>query len=1201
METRVEINMKRVVSGNLMGKVAAFALCLFLSHSLFGQTASGAIAGTIVDPKGAVVPGVKVVLANNDTGVTVDTISTSEGYYKFPSVPSGRYSETFTATGFASLRKTDIVVDLNSTSAVNVTLQVGTAEATIQVSADAALIETESADVSTVLTPQEVVDLPLAAGNGYLRNAGAFVFLTPGTYGTGTAGGSVWDTKIGGGQQFGAADSVDGASIQTADFNDGTTFEMLPSVDAIQEFKVYVAGIPAQYGRTGGGVVTYGTKSGTNDLHGSAYEINRNTDYDANSWFNNGLAVLYPQQASSYQRPDDKKNEYGGTFGGPVRIPRLYDGRKKTFFFFSWEQFRQTTGFSEQETVPTNANRAGDFSATLGGPIAGNPINPCTGQVLLTGQIFDPATTQTVGGTPCRTPFTGNKIPSTRFSAVAKNLMALYPSPTNSALINNYQFNDSYNLTDTTETIRIDEAVGERDRMFFSYNVRDYDSPYTSNPSMPEPLAGSTPFIDFFTHIYRFANDYAFSQRLLNHTTLGYFRTNNSQATHATEYGKDWDQELGIVNGFGTGFPGFNFGENMQNVGGGSGDANIDNNTYLGDYIVYTIGKHSITAGGEFRYDQHSTSLYRSASGTFNFGRGETAGEPSQPVNTGNGFASFMLGQPSSISNSLPLLSPRRAGQYSAIYLQDDFKVDPTLTLNLGIRYDVEVPLKEVHNDDANFSPTTPNLGAGGILGSLIYAGSGPGRSGLSSRWVNVYFGSVQPRIGFAWSPSILHGLTVVRGGYQIVTAPVYQGTTIFNVAPGFNSQFSLNDAASGGFTSPQSLDSPLPVLSTTPDLDPTQFNNTGNAIYYKRSFGRPGMAQTWNLEVQEQLDSATVATVSYMGQRGTHLRSDLLYMNDMPQKYFNLGTNLYQNVSGNTVGVPLPYAGFQGTVAQALRPFPQYDFINTESGLENVGQSTYNALFGKVERRMKGGLSLLLSYTWSKQLSDSDIINPDFSTSYAGTGGYIQDPYNLKGEKSVAGSDIPQMLVASTLYQLPFGKGKLFLTHGGLDNAVVGGWTVGVIQRYQSGQPMAFGCATGIPSIDSCIRFNHVAGQNFSSQAVLDHHFNPFTDVYLNSAALADPNGNVGPTGTYGFGNLSRLVGNARIPHYLDEDMSVIKRTELKEGINFELRGEFFNLLNRHVFGFPDAWPQNGPAYGNINYTASTSRQIQFTGRLTF
>jgi hypothetical protein len=1192
--------MKKGTLGKLTGKAIALSLYLSLSHSLQAQTVTGAIAGTIVDSSGAVVSGVRVVLANNNTGVTLETTSTSDGYYKFPSVPSGQYSETFTGLGFAGVRKTDIYVDLNSTSAVNVTLQVGTAEATIQVSASAARIETESADVSTVLTPGEVVDLPLAAGSGYLRNAGAFVFLTPGTYGTGTAGGSVWDTKIGGGQQFGAADSVDGASIQTADFNDGTTFEMLPSVDAIQEFKVYVAGVPAQYGRTGGGVVTYGTKSGTNDLHGSAYEINRNTDYDANSWFNNGLAALYPQQRSSYQRPADKKNEYGGTFGGPVRIPMLYDGRKKTFFFFSWEQFRQTTGVSQQETVPTTANRKGDFSATLGGPLPGNPINPCTGQVILAGQIFDPSTTQNVGGVLCRQPFQGNVIPSTRFSKVATNLMTLYPLPTNGGLVNNYQFNDSYSVTDTTETTRADHAIGERDRMFFSYNVRDYDSPYTSNPNLPEPLASGTPFIDFFTHIYRFGNDYAFSHHLINHTTLGYLRTNNSQATHATGYGKDWDQELGITNGFGTGFPNFNFGEGMQSVGGGSGDANIDNNTYLGDYIVYTIGKHSITAGGEFRYDQHSTSLFPSASGVFNFGRGETAADPAQSSVSGNGFASFLLGQPSSINNSLSLHSPRRAGEYSAVYLQDDMKVDPTLTLNLGIRYDVEVPLKEVYNDDANFSPTTPNPGAGGILGSLIYAGSGPGRSGLSSRWVNVYHGSVQPRIGFAWSPPMLHGLSVVRGGYQIVTAPVYQGTTLFNVAPGFNSQFSISDGASGGFTSPQSLDSPLPVLSRTANLDPTQFNNTGSAIYYKRSFGRPGMSQTWNLEVQQQLDSATVATLSYMGQRGTHLRSDLLYTNDIPAKYFNLGTNLLQNINGNNDGVPLPYAGFQGTVSQALRPFPQYYFINTQSGLENVGQSTYNALFAKVERRMKGGLTLLLSYTWSKQLSNSDIINPDFSTSYAGTGGYIQDPYNLKGEKSVAGSDLPQMLVASYLYQLPFGRGKLFLTHGGLNNAVVGGWSVGVIQRYQSGQPLAFGCATGIPSIDSCIRYNHVLGQNFYSQAVLGHHFNAFTDSYLNPAALADPNVNVGPGGTYTFGNLSRLVGNARVAKYLNEDMSVIKRTQLKEGLNFELRGEFFNLLNRHAFGFPDTWP-NGTGYGTIGYTASTSRQIQFTGRLTF
>lgn len=1198
----MEIKMKNAFSFNVAKQVVGFALCFFIAYSIHAQTATGSVAGTILDINGAAVAGAKVTLVNTATGVTISTTATNDGYYTFPSVPLGEFTETGTAPGFATVKKTGIVVYLNSTSTVNVSLKVGSAETSIEVSANATQVDTENSDVSTFLTPREVADLPLAAGSGYIRNANAFVFLTPGTYGTGTSSGSVWVTKIGGAQQFGSAPIVDGASISTADFNDGTIFEMLPSIDAIQEFKVYVAGVPAQFGRTGGGVTTYSTKSGTNELHGSAYEINRNTDYDANSWFNNGLIAMNPQQASNYQRTPDKKNEFGVTLGGPVRIPKVYDGRNKSFFFFSWEQFRQTTGISQLENVPTNAMRSGDFSTLLGGPIAGNPINPCTGSVIRTLQIFDPATTKNVGGVLCRQPFPGNVIPSNRFSKVAQNLLSLYPPPINNNLINNYQINQSWAVSDTAETMRFDQTVGSRDRAFFSYNVRDYDSPYTGAPNLPQPLvSGTNAFIDFTTHIFRFGNDYSVSPHFINHTTLGFLRANNAQAMHATEDGKDWDQELGIVNGFGPGFPGFNFGENIQSVGSGyTGGANVDNESYLGDYVVYTIGRHSITAGGEFRYDQHSLSNILSSSGVFNFSRGETAAEASQSSLSGYGFASFLLGQPSSISNSLILHNPRKVGEYGAIYLQDDLRIDPQLTLNLGIRYDVDVPLKEAFNDDANFSPTTPNLGAGGLPGALIFAGSGAGRSGLSSRWVDVFYGSVQPRLGFAWAPVMLHDRTVIHGGYQIITAPVYQGTTIFQVPPGFNSQFAWNDAASGGFVAPQSLDSPLPVLSTAVNFDSTQLNNTGSAIYYARNFGRPGMGQTWSLDVQEQLDSATVATLTYMGERGTHLRSNLRYLNDLPAKYFNLGTNLYQNVSGNTVGVSLPYTGFQGTVSQALRPFPQYYYINTESGLENLGQSTYNAFFGKVERRMKNGLSVLLSYTWSKQLTDADVSNPDFSTSYAGAGGAIQDPYNLKGEKSVGEEDVPQMLVASWLYELPFGKGKLFLNHGTFENAVIGGWTVGAIQRYQSGQPMQFGCATGIPGMDNCIRYNHVAGQNYYSQAVLQHHFNPWTDSYLNAAALADPNINVGPGQTYTFGNVPRLAGGARVPNYLNEDMSIIKRTTLKEGINFELRGEFFNLLNRHAFGFPDTW-DNGPGFGSIGYTASTPRQIQFTGRVTF
>lgn len=453
----------------IVAKCTLLLCFIFTGRVAWTQTSGGTIAGTVTDSSGAAVQRAAVVAKEQSTGVVVSTVTTDAGYFRLSDLPPGTYSVHIGLSGFKSTDHTGVVVQTNSTAALDTALEIGSATESVVVSADAPQLQTESSDIGTVVNSKEVESLPLSVGNGAMRNAGDFVFLTPGTYGIGLSGGN-FSTSLGGAQSFASEVLLDGASAQSMDYSDGLTQELLPSIDAIQEFKVLIAGIPAEYGRTGGGVQSYTTKAGTNSVHGSVYEIFRVTVLDANDWFNNGYAALNPGTAG-FGRAPDKKNEFGGTFGGPVVIPHLYNGRNKTFFFFSWEQFRQVVGVSKVETIPSVANRVGDFSSNLRGPLSGNPINPCTGQVFLAGQIFDPATTVTVGGIQCRSPFPSNTIPAPRFSGVAKQLLAPYPMPINSGQLNNYVFNTSYNNVNTTDTIRLDHSFSRGDRVFASYST----------------------------------------------------------------------------------------------------------------------------------------------------------------------------------------------------------------------------------------------------------------------------------------------------------------------------------------------------------------------------------------------------------------------------------------------------------------------------------------------------------------------------------------------------------------------------------------------------------------------------------------------------------------------------------------------------------------------------------------------------------
>ena len=404
---------------------------------VLAQSVRGTIAGSVTDSSGAVIVGASITATNTGTGATTTTQSTSAGSYRFPSIALGTYTLTVTAQGFTSSTISNVLVQIQSVATEDIKLQAGAAAQTVTVNGGAQQLQTESSDLGGVISSKQITDLPLALGGvGALRSPEAFVFLLPGSVGPGSANNTdsgVFLAKTAGGQEYGNEVLLDGASQQRSE--NGSSFdEEGPSVEALQEFKVTTATPSAEYGRSTGGIENFVTKSGTNTYHGTVYDIFKNNALDANTWFNNGYlatkclgAADTPACRSEYTRPTDKKNDFGGTLGGPVRIPHLYNGTDKLFFFFSWEQIRFNTGGTVTSSVPTLAERGGDFSALL---IKGNPqgVNPCDGTTMYQGEIFDPSTQKTVDGVPCRTAFLNNSIPTARFSTAAKNLLNYYPA-----------------------------------------------------------------------------------------------------------------------------------------------------------------------------------------------------------------------------------------------------------------------------------------------------------------------------------------------------------------------------------------------------------------------------------------------------------------------------------------------------------------------------------------------------------------------------------------------------------------------------------------------------------------------------------------------------------------------------------------------------------------------------------------------------
>jgi hypothetical protein len=1227
--------MKRYFAVLLIG-----ASCLLFHGTLMAQSDRGTIAGSVVDSTGAVVSGASVVARGTATGSTYKMVSTPEGVYRISDVAIGSYDVTVTAGGFKSSVQQGVQVQINTVAALNITLQIGDVKEIVNVESSAPTIQSESSDIGTVVSSKAIEELPLSlsgSSQSFLRSPETFVFLTPGTAGPGTAGdhssSGIFESKLSGGQNFGTEVLLDGVSIQRMDTV--SAFDQIaPSVEAISEFKVTTSTPSSQFGRTSGGVESFTTKSGTNSYHGTIFELFRNEALDANSWnfdFANALAAEQGQPLTHKAR--DRQNDFGGSLGGPIHIPHVYDGHDKTFFFFSWEQYRNKRGTTNTTTLPTDAERNGDFSALLGADTG--VANPCTpGQNVFVGQIFDPSTSTIVGGVPCRSPFPGNII--TNISPVAQKVLSYLPhaNRTGDAFgANNYFFAAQVPTLDTTMSFRVDENLTQRNKLFFSYSSRDQEV-LNGTPALPPPLDGNF-FNSNFSHLIRFGWDFIATPTVLNHFVVGFNRLWNS-STGESVNGNNWPQVLGINNAFGPVFPqiGFNGGPNGLSYQGLSTldfNQNIPSSVVIADSISWVKGRHSVRFGGEIRGLQFSV-LNPATSPAYNFFNFQTAFQANDANVTGNPVASFLLGAPNEESLTVNSHFPRWNQRYYALYVQDDFKFRKDLTLNLGLRWDVDTPRHEATSAQSVLDLTASNPDTPGFPGALIYGEKATGTS--------TYYKDFGPRIGFAYSPGFARG-TVLRGGYSIYYAPLSysdfggaltSGTT---ATPDFKS--------ADNYTPVQSWDVGFPAYTPpSNNSSPTLLNFTNSANTVLPSYNRPGMVQNWDLEIQHQLAQDLIFTIGYVGQHGTRLHSNLAQINTLNPVFNNLGANLGLPVTDPaaapilaSLGVTVPSWFNPGwgpsgnnTIGQLLRPFPQFGTIGTNCCLENVGQSTYNALEAKIERRFRNGLNLLASYTFSKTLTDAD---SNYANPFTGFNSNVfgaQNPYNLKAEKAVSYQDIPHTLVLSYMYEPPIGPGKRYLSHG-VASKVLGGWQVGGVQRYQSGSPGVIqASATSIPSVSGGnYRFSLIPGQSFFLKQPA--HWSPATNAGWNSSCSEITSGagtgsfNSGPTpvyncgalldpsaaslaagGGYVFGTLPVAESWLRSPGYVNEDFSVIKRTSIREGKDIVFKLDIPNAFNRHVFGPIDGSVGDtffGVPGGGGHSVLNAPRDIQATLRFQF
>ncbi len=1162
--------------------------------SLFAQGERGTFNGTVLDSSGAAVAGAQVKILNPATGVEMSTTTTDAGVYRAPSMQPGTYRITINAPGFKASVRSNIVLAVAQTLTVDFNLEVGNVQDSITVSTDPPLLETGTAEIGSYVSKKEFDSWPIAVGDGR-RQIQQFIFTSlPGTVG------GTWAGSINGGQNFSHEILIDGISLGRMDLGGGANNEFSPSAESISEFKLQTGTVSAQYSGGQTSVANFATKSGTNSLHGSAYYYGQNDALRANGFSSNAAGI---------KRQPFKQHNYGYSAGGPVMLPKLYDGRNKTFWFHNMERTTvknySSTSFA---ALPIPEFKQGNFARLFNGGFTGNTASgtnagtDALGRPVQFGAIYDPNTArQAPNGTWVRDIFPGNIIPRNRFSPVSAKVLdvAKIDDPLFDTMLNNIPAlaSGSPEFWERMLTFKGDHVINANNRLSGMVN-RNFRRRYNSgSPRWGTPPGTPTNvFQDQNTPgiMGRLAYDFTLRPTLLGRVNLGYNRFGN--ANLSSYFDKDWPQKIGLENVPGTHFPVLNFAGLPAQGGGigaggrlGSGNTGSSfNGSSIGQVDFTKIqGKHNFKFGVENRRYYYNT-RGRSGSGTFNFSPNQTA-LPGFLNQTGHSFASFLLGTYNTSSRGIVASNFGHRWRSMGFYFQDDWKVTPKLTLNVGLRWETVGGLIEVAGRMSAIDFTVPNPAAPGRNGALVFAND---RDRLG--YQDTYWKQISPKFGFAYA---LSNKLVMRGGYGINNTPPISNGFGFGGTLGFNGVININ---------PNTRTVPFPeaplgnisdrypdFAGTLPNKSPTQANQQG-IDYYSPTGNRLPYVQNWNYGFQYQLPASTVIEINYVGNKGTRLISyGFSQPNAVPftavQQYGDILPRNWTPASP----IPQPFPGFAGTNLQALRPLPQFTGINDI--FPNLGNSSYNGAQIQVTRHFTKGLAILGAYTWSKTIGlTDDAINSEG----------VADVFNRRLERSITAFNYPHFAKLSWVYELPVGKGKLIPLNSILDK-FIGGWQATGIHAWRSGVPLSIGTGGISLPTGNAARPDLVPGVPIILNPDAPIYFRGTNaagaTTYLNRAAFTNPPVFAGGQNVVQrLGTLGPLLPNLRDRRLTTFDASIQKFFKIDEHRNFELRGTFLNAFNWASIGGLNT-NITSPFFGQFTGPQLGPRNIEIALRFAF
>lgn len=1165
----------------------ALTLTLAFGVSAASAQSSGSISGTITDPTGANIPNATVTAKNLATGVVTTRTTNDSGFFQMQ-LPAGDYSVQGSAQGFGSVVHEKITVDALASVPLDLTLSVGSTTTEITVAAASETIQTDNTTLGTTLRNEVYSALPLQMSQGVPRDPTSFISLAPGVAAVVLQSAGPSYTSFNGAQQEVNGLYFEGLPVSFPNqMGDTRPIALAVSVDAVNQFQVEINGEKAEY--QGQGFHNYVLKSGANQFHGNLFEFFRNTSLDAKSYF------------ATYV-PPDHQNEYGGNISGPIK-------RDKLFFFGNYDAYTYNTTSNPQAlSIPSLLERQGNFS-----------------ELPASQKIYDPLTVSCTGNVCTKQPFPNNIIPASRLSAlhVAQSFQSYLPAPTSSGISGNYSSPLKRAISDKNTTVRMDYNINSSHLLYGIFAYGKWTTDYTGNltptgTALPLPYTSSPGIVVERPLIAQLHETWTISPSLLNNFGIGFVRL-SIPILPITQAGK-YPSKAGITGlpGKGqaaNGFPAINFaGSNVPANWASTGPFNEWENDVMGqDSLTWVRGKHVFKFG--FTYQSTQDNRGSPADGTsasFTFSPNDTANfkanSSAVDTATGNAYASYLLGavNSASINNNIVVETGSRFHNYS-LFAQDDWKLIPKMTVNLGVRWDVYAPFGEEHNRFSIVDPKLPNPAANNIPGALVYG----------KQLVKTHYKNFQPRLGIAYQ---LNDKTVIRTGFVL-------SNTMGTLGLGGNGP---NGPGQNGFNPPSAIsstqsglpafywDTGVPTPVTPVPVGSPGFGsgnstvNPGGAIgppilWNGDLAGHPQVYMNFSFGFQRELPGRITFGATYSGSLGRFLsRYNAVgpYSNSMDPKYLALGTLLTSTASDANIAlakaqfseIARPFPNFQGTIATMLAPFPQYASAGTTCYSCNEASSTYHSMQITAQHHMTRGLQAQLAYTLSKEIDD---IN-GAASQLGAVGGGTRNPYNHTWDRGMGLIDRRHNLHLTWVYDLPMGKSHR-VSGGAIGDAILGGWQWSGIYNMNTGVPLGVtgtGCTT--PGIASTCMVSLAPG--YSGNAQLRSYSTGHGEkiagqssvVYLDKTAFVDP-------APYTFGNVPRSAPyGLRAPTFWEVDTTVRRTFPIKERLRFQLSADFFNLMNNVIFA-PPATNIDASSFGTVSSTQNQSRHIQLSGRLTF